>query len=250
MAKVGSSRRAGRSVRRILRRELRAAAWQNRRRIASGLIGWAVTGSAVVIGVRAAGAADWVQGFLAGALLMSLGLLLQAFIQGQGLSHRYMGADAEEWTAAELKKLGKDWRVIHDVHLGVENVDHVVLGRSRLYAVETKWIGSGADYRRLKRYAGQANNRARLLERELLARGVPREVEPLVIAWGPGVKTFAGGDGTYFESERAWLFVGWDAKQWRTWIESTGVGSRVDRPAVEAVRAICEEGPLVSSTSS
>jgi hypothetical protein len=201
-------------------------------------------GFVVLLVVRWTGGSAWAQGFVVGLFVMSLGLLVQAFIQGQGLAHRYMGASAEEWTATELKKLGKDWQVIHDVYLGGHNVDHALFGPSRIYAVESKWVGRSADHRRLGYMAGQANHRARALERELHDRGVPRKVEPLVVAWGPGAPEIDAEDGIYFNPQRTRLVVGYDAKQWRTWIERSAVGSRVDRPAIEAVRAICAEGPL------
>lgn len=81
--------------------------------------------------------------FATGLLVGFLPNLWLTFASAMGFAARSLGADAERWTADELRKLPRgSWAVFHDVMLESANVDHVAIGSGRVYAVETKWTSS------------------------------------------------------------------------------------------------------------
>lgn len=51
------------------------------------------------------------------------------------------GAEAEEAVASELVSLGPDYFVLHDLVIGLGNIDHVVVGPGGIYTIETKSHG-------------------------------------------------------------------------------------------------------------
>jgi hypothetical protein len=66
------------------------------------------------------------------------------------------GAKGEEWVAHELSFLPADYTVFNGLHLGggKQNFDHIVVGPSGVFVVETKnWKGS-VEFREGKLYAG------------------------------------------------------------------------------------------------
>src|SRR4051812_48355601 len=53
---------------------------------------------------------------------------------------RGMGATAETWTAAELRRLRRHgWRMINGLVLPGRDVDHLLVGPTGVIVVETKW---------------------------------------------------------------------------------------------------------------
>jgi hypothetical protein len=181
-----SKKRAGRRVREQLRAEGREVVRANLGRIAIFVVLWVGLGAA----------STWASGVLSGSWVLAganagvyLGLApfwVLLFRVATGLAHRGMGADAEVWTADELRKLNRQrWTVFHDVPLGAGNVDHVAVGPGRIYAIETKWTAREDTERFLKGAAGQAWRGANALRAALVAQGVDREVVPLLVVWGP-----------------------------------------------------------------
>jgi hypothetical protein len=66
------------------------------------------------------------------------------------------GAKGEEWVAHELAFLSSDYTVFNGLHFsgGKQNFDHIVVGPSGIFVVETKnWRGS-VEFRGGKLYAG------------------------------------------------------------------------------------------------
>jgi hypothetical protein len=66
------------------------------------------------------------------------------------------GAKGEEWVAHELAFLTSDYAVFNGLHLsgGKQNFDHIIVGPSGVFVVETKnWKGS-VEFRDGKLYAG------------------------------------------------------------------------------------------------
>jgi hypothetical protein len=197
----------------MLRAESRAAVRANRGRLAAVLVGWVVLTVAVFLATRAFGASDYVVGFNVGVMFGILPLFWQTFLVGRGLSHRLMGADAEEWTAAELARLDRlRWSVFHHVPLERSDVDHVAVGPGRVYAIESKWTARGDIDRFIKGAAGQASRQALELERILRDRGVHRDVLPLLVVWGPGVAS-SMGEKPRLEG-RARVVAGSNARDW------------------------------------
>jgi hypothetical protein len=98
-------------------------------------------------------AAIWV------SLADGLSQVLAAFVLGAGVTAFFFGwvmgfnarllrwrwgAWGEEWTAEELKKLGEEWRVFHDLEDGSGNLDHVVVGPGGVFLVDTKNVSQPA----------------------------------------------------------------------------------------------------------
>lgn len=184
-----SRKRAGHHVRRLLRREAWASIVESRRLLSPalglylllvGLVGWLSS---------AFGAGSAAVGFNVGLFLGLLPFLVLYFLVSRGLPHRGMGADAEQWTAEELARLdGKRWAVFHHVPTDHGDIDHVIVGPGRVYAVESKWTARTDLDRFLKGAAWQAERQAADLARLLDAGGVRRHVRPLLVLWGPGIR--------------------------------------------------------------
>ena len=249
---VGSRRRAGKSVRRMLREELRAAAKRNRRHLVTGAVGWVVLGGVLLLTFRLAGYPGWAQGFVVGVWVGLLPFFWNMIVTALGFRHRYMGADAEQWTAEELAKLDRRrWSVFHDVLLEDTNIDHVVVGPRRIYAVETKWLGNEPTRYRIKALAGSAAWRADQLRRALQRHGVSRNVRPIVVLWGPGARELATPQGLSVKSANARIVFGLQAESWREEMNAAICGVlEIDAPALEAVRTLCRQLPPEQTVAS
>ena len=156
-----SRRRAGRHVKKRLRSEIRAVL-RRRWRVLLAVFAMYVVLAVGVVATAMAMDRTHFAAFVAGLMLAGVGSLWQAFLVGQGFAHRQIGGEAEQWTAAELAKLDdRTWRVYHDVPLRYGNIDHVVVGPGRVYAVETKWSSARDKTRFLTGSARQAARNAK-----------------------------------------------------------------------------------------
>lgn len=107
-----------------------------------------------------------------------------------------VGADGEEAVAAQLAKLGPEWRVLHAVRVGERgsDIDHVVIGPGGVFTVNAKhhpntsvWVGGDTfmingqrvPYIRNSRY--EARRAARLLAEQV---GFPVDVVGIVTVVG------------------------------------------------------------------
>ncbi len=75
---------------------------------------------------------------------------------GRRLGNFLKGAKGEEWVAHELAFLSAEYNVFNGLHLsgGKQNFDHIIVGPSGVFVVETKnWKGS-VEFREGKLYAG------------------------------------------------------------------------------------------------
>jgi hypothetical protein len=98
------------------------------------------------------------------------------------LDRRDRGASAEEQVGRMLDGLQGGWRVLHDARFSHGNVDHIVLGRRGLFAIETK---SHPGPVRLQRSHGATLAQARG-HAEVLEQISGERVEPLLVysrAW-------------------------------------------------------------------
>jgi hypothetical protein len=234
-----SRRRAGRAV----SRRLRAEAWSAARRSWKAILGVALlelaAAAVVVIGLWGLEVPQLVLGFVVGVFVGSVPLLVQAFLAGQGLTNRSLGAEAERWTAGELRKLDRRrWRVFHDVPLRYGNVDHVVIGHGRVYAVETKWTSSRGGF--LERSVQQCARRAEALEQLLRLHGVERNVIPLLVLWGPGLSEALGEGPTMGDSDVR-IVQGKLGPTWRARMEVAADADALDEGAVVVLRQLAEE---------
>ncbi len=164
-------------------------------------------------------------GFALGICVGALPVFWILFRDALGLAHRSMGAEAERWTASELSKLSAKWTVLHDIELDSLNVDHAVIGPGRVYAIETKWLGSTPDERHLKRLAGQAANRAQKLGAVLRDEGGDVEPRPLLVLWGPGSSDLMPSGGRHIKPSGVTAVAGVDSRHWLRRIEDAGQGA-------------------------
>ena len=99
------------------------------------------------------------------------------------VDRRDRGALAEEHVGELLSQLpGEEWRVIHDASLGHGNVDHILIGPSGIFTVETK---SHPGPVRVGRVHGATIRQAQA-QRNVIERVTQMKVEPLLVysrAW-------------------------------------------------------------------
>lgn len=234
---VGTSRRrAGRHVRRGLHREARQRLWRNKH-ILLGVVALYFLGGVIVVGTSMlSSGASWQVPFALGLFVGFLPALWLTFSSAMGIAPRLLGADAERWTADELRKLPTpSWAVYHDVVLDQVNVDHVAIGPGRVYAIETKWTGSELPKGQVKRLAGQAAHRAQALQRALAGQNVNRGVVPLLVLWGTHAhKRFADPA----KVGRTRVMAGHESKVWLRRMKDAGTSDAIDHPARQAVRRL------------
>jgi hypothetical protein len=239
-------KRAGGSARKMIRAELWRTARENWRRLAVVYVGF-VGVMGVMILAMWIWSSQTVAVFFAGMTLGALPLLWLGFLQGAGFSHRSLGPEAERWTAGLLAKLDRrTWRVFHDLPLEHTNVDHVIVGPGRIYAVETKWTSMRPDRQVRQRLGDQARRRARELSAALEQRGCRRTVTPLLIIWGPhALRTL--GEGTELLVRRAAvgaddvrIVAGSASKAWLPKLHRAAEGLEFDHVAERALEALAE----------
>ena len=222
-------RRAGRSTLRLLRRE----AWSAARRQWRQLLGMLAVWTALTIGFAWLQRTEFLQGLTAGFMIGVLGLFAMVFLVGTGVAHRWMGANAEQWTAELFDDLdGGRWFVAHDVGFEAMNIDHVLVGPQRIYAVETKWTTWQGNPKFIQGAQACAERASRKLRALLKSHDLHREVWPLVIVWGPGTKEM--------QAKVSWqqgvgLVAGIHADTWLPELRSSGRDLARDLSAERAI---------------
>ncbi len=158
---------------------------------------------------------DYVRGLTVGVAGTTIVAMQWVWIvQATGTAALAMGDQAEQWTAAVLRKLpGR--RVVNHVKLRQTDIDHVVVGPDGLYAVETKWRSAPITSEWTVHVARQATRNAKdlTLWSETRPYGPAR---PVVIIWGPSSRDLSAGtsvDGVPF-------LIGSDASTW--WDSAAG----------------------------
>lgn len=139
-----------------------------------------------------------IMGFLLGAGMVSVSWMMWTLsLSVDGSAPWRIGADAEQWTANELHRLGASWQIEHNVPFPengyVGDVDHIACGPYGVLAVETKWTRSTVDLgaKRLPKEVDRAVKQAEANAgrvRGLLRRVADVNVIPLVVFWGQEVK--------------------------------------------------------------
>lgn len=127
-------------------------------------------------------------GFLVGATFASYVWFVALAVQRlAGTGARLMGPIAEGWTVEELRSVERDgWVIRNSVLLQGEDVDHVVMGPTGVFAVETKW----SSYRWTSRHfslqsaAEQARRNATAIGRRLIGGQHRGAVRPVLAVWG------------------------------------------------------------------
>lgn len=206
-------RRAGSRARRKYA-ELRKAWLRAHRRVWAAAAGVAVLiwlGFLVLMRVYP-GDQSWATAALAGALAMMLAMFRR--MPPGAISSWEEGAYGEEETAKALRGLEREgWVVLHDLANGSRNFDHVVLGPTGVYCLNSKWSGYRLEatedgriigrhryddeiYRDVTASIRKAKGEAADLNKQILARtGKKLWVKPVVVWWGDvadGGKTVDG----------------------------------------------------------
>lgn len=173
------------------RRALIREHWQ--RFLAALFVVLAVSAMSIVVGALLVGA--WMAWFIAGAVYAgTLALWLTMFELVDPVSRRFAkGADGEEFTAHELRRHSrKGWRCIHNVALESGDIDHIVVGRGGVVAIETKCPDAGWAWLRRQnihipwvRQAARSAMKASALVRQ--HSGMRVEVHPVVVVWARGL---------------------------------------------------------------
>ena len=134
------------------------------------------------------------------------------------------GANAETWTSEALAKaLGKDYLILNDLQLGSRNLDHLVVGPSGLFVVETKWSSvKWTSYRgnlRLRQACKQVEHEALRLHRRLRALDIAVAPQPLVVVWGGGTRDWRAGTRVRLVN-RTPIVAGQGIHEWSSTLES------------------------------
>ena len=227
-------RRAGRSTLRMLRRE----AWREARRFWPRLLGFLVVWLTLTLALSWMQRTEFLQGLFAGLMIGVLGLFVMVFLVSTGIAHRQMGGIAEQWTAELFDEIDRSrWFVAHDVGFEAMNIDHVLVGPRRIYAVETKWTSWQGNPRFLQSAQACAERGARKLRALLASHGLDRKVIPLVVVWGPHTRDM--------QAEPEWvdgvgLVAGVHAESWLTKLRSSARDVARDLSAERAISGYME----------
>lgn len=150
-----------------------------------------VLGTAVACGFLMP--SDFMRGLVLGAAIVAgPGAVWVFTLQVTGSAAVMMGDQAEQWTAQELRRLGrKGWRLVNHFALGPDDIDHVLIGPGGAFAVETKWTGSSwlSEFGRKRQHdaAAQARANARTLRLWHPFHSNHIAVAPIVVLWGQGL---------------------------------------------------------------
>ncbi len=125
-----------------------------------------------------------IQGVTLTAAVSMVGLF---FLISTGAIFQLAGIYGENNTREILKGARRrddifDW--IDNVEVAGGDVDHIVVGPSGVFALDSKWHVGATDHATLSRdteRAAAAARRARLI---LRSEGITAEVEPVVVVWG------------------------------------------------------------------
>jgi membrane protein implicated in regulation of membrane protease activity len=103
------------------------------------------------------------------------------------------GADGEEATARRLAALGgRRWAVLHDLGLpgARANVDHLVIGPTGLWVIDSKASAGAVRYRRGRLWVGQRplDTGPVRWEAEVVSGVLGQPARPLVVLHGPGLR--------------------------------------------------------------
>lgn len=176
--------RAGRWPKQQARREY-AAVVREQRVLLAGLSALTLAVNVIILRFATPFAAGLTIGVLDASIVWSLALLV---VQVTGGGPRWMGGQAEEWSAFELRSLrGAGWRHLDHVLLQSADADHVAIGPAGVFALETKWTAqpwrANSDHR-LPGAAAQARRSAQAVRSRLRAYYGVVDVTPVVVLWG------------------------------------------------------------------
>ena len=214
-------------------------AWAEARRawrhIAIFLVGWCVFTTVMAAMQRT----PFLKGLTVGFMLGLLGMYGVLFLVVTGIAQRQMGGTAEQWTAEALAKLpASRWCVVHDLAFDSSNVDHVIVGPGRVYAVETKWTTWSEHPKFVDSAVAGAQRAARKMRSFLRSQNLAADVIPLLVIWGPGCR--------HRSPEPQWvdgvgILVGKHAGEWLPRLDASARDVERDQEAIDALTAFAEQ---------
>ena len=213
---------AGESTQRKYNELTRSWRRRNRRVFAAlALICWGLLVASFIAAQRW-GSQAWIFGVLGGA---AFAFWLIARLSPPGWIENWQtGALGEQATAKALRPLEKDgWIVLHDLSAGRGNIDHVIVGPTGIYLLDSKRLGgtvsvaeSGVSVRRLDdpdltyqhTGAGHLLNLARQTHERILATTrIKTWVTPVMVIWSDFPQRIAEHRCAYVQGEElvAWI---------------------------------------------
>lgn len=134
---------------------------------------------------------EFLRGVLAGTSLTgATAAVWFLVVQSTGTAPIMMGDQAEQWTAQELRKLGRDWRVVNRFALSYGDLDHVAVGPAGILVIETKWSAhpwqSSDGVERQRAAVAQVERVTRQLRLWTEIKRSSVRVRPVVVLWGGG----------------------------------------------------------------
>lgn len=151
------------------------------------------------------------QGFFIGTLPLVIGM---SFLLVSGVTFQLSGAWGEDNTRDELRKAQRRGHIfgwVDNVEVQGGDVDHLVVGPSGLFALDSKWHSHGIDTATVDRDVQRARAAARRAESVLRSLQTWVPVTPVVVVWGgdqhmvTGTKTKKGVPFVAGRELAAWL---------------------------------------------
>ncbi|WP_157695295.1 nuclease-related domain-containing protein [Nakamurella panacisegetis] len=133
---------------------------------------------------------SFARGMVVGAaFVLVFGGLAVLVMQLTGTAPLGMGAQAEVWTASELRPLRRHgWRMANHLLLRFGDIDHLLVGRHGVLVIETKWSADtwSLDSDRVGKALQQVKRNAHDIRiwRPELRHGSPEVVRPVLFLWG------------------------------------------------------------------
>lgn len=157
--------------------------------------------------------------FSCGALLMGGMWFWWWFLALDDSHYKRRGAWAEQWTSEELKKLRLEGRwVLHNrIDFDGFDVDHVLVGPTGLFVIETKWRAKRngrpipISRHTLRFDLAQTQASADAIQERLAAADIHLTPRRVLVVWGPGFDEFPAGATRIAGT---WVLRGAQRKEW------------------------------------
>lgn len=185
---------------------------------------------------------DFADGLLlGGGLVAVLMALWNQVVYATGTAPTMMGDLGEQWTAQELRKLGRaGWRLVNHVMLTERDIDHVLVGRGGVFAVETKWTAmpwqwDPVDPRIVAAASATHQSARRLTLWKNLTTWHIGPVHPVVFLWGQGAAAIPADA----EVDGVRIVTPASAAAWRASLPQAGLDAEQIHGAWRALDAQC-----------
>lgn len=188
---------------------------------------------------------DFVRGALVGANFTgATASVLFWVVQVTATAPIMMGDQAERYTAQEIRRARRGWRLINGFRLGHGDIDHIAIGPAGLVILETKWSAASwaslEGVERQRRAVEQVQRSARQLTRWHELKKLGLRAHSVVVLWGGeamnvGVRPIATRDG------ETWVVPG---PSLMTWLRTLPAEPAIQESQEQAWRAIAKQAAL------